>query len=140
FTETLSRVITSWGGTSRVTVRRSTFVIRSTKGMMKRSPGVFTFASETRPRRKMIPRSYSLMTLRPMKSRTTTTIAGMMYGTNFVRSCKARLLLSGDLHREPLDGDDPHGGAARDGLVRDSVPVLAVHEDAPAEAAHLAAR
>jgi len=60
-TGTLSRVITSWGGTSRVIVRRSTFTILSTMGMMRNSPG--PFAPTRRPRRKMTPRSYSRTTL-----------------------------------------------------------------------------
>ncbi len=41
-TETLSRVITSWGGTSRTTVRRSTLTICWMIGMRKKSPGPFT--------------------------------------------------------------------------------------------------
>src|SRR5512135_976806 len=54
---TLSRVIASWLGTSRVTTRRSTFVMRSMKGIMKNKPG--PLAPTKRPRRKMTPRSYS---------------------------------------------------------------------------------
>src|SRR5438067_1583997 len=59
-TVTLSRVMTSWGGTSRVTVLRSILTSRSMpNGMMSRSPGPFSVIS--RPSRKSTPRSYSLM-------------------------------------------------------------------------------
>ena len=65
FTETLSRVITSWGGTSMVMVRRLTFTILSTKGMRRirpgpdpSPPGLMT-ALARRPKRKITARSYS---------------------------------------------------------------------------------
>ena len=56
-TVTLSRVITSCGGTFSVTVRRSTLTIRSMSGISTISPGPFCAIS--RPSRKMTPRSYS---------------------------------------------------------------------------------
>src|SRR5215208_484512 len=56
---TLSRVMTSWGGTSIVTVLRSTLTILFTNGINKNSPGPLA-PPWTRPRRKMTPRSYSL--------------------------------------------------------------------------------
>src|SRR6185436_8003080 len=65
FTETLSRVITSWGGTSMVMVRRLTLTILSTKGSRSTSPGPepsppgFSTALARRPNRKITPRSYS---------------------------------------------------------------------------------
>ena len=73
FRLTLSCVITSCGGTSRVTVRRSTFTIRSTPGTIQLSPARFTSAK--RPSRKMTPDSYSWMTRRPemIQNRTGTT-------------------------------------------------------------------
>src|SRR5215218_7528671 len=58
---TLSRVMTSWGGTSMVTVLRSILTILSTKGRRMKSPGPFG-PPWTRPRRKITPRSYSLTT------------------------------------------------------------------------------
>ena len=39
--ETLSRVISSWAGMSIVTVRRSTLIMRSTKGIRSMRPGPF---------------------------------------------------------------------------------------------------
>ncbi len=55
---TLSAVIVSWAGTSRVTVRRSTLTSRSTpNGMMKKRPGPFSGIS--RPSLNTTPRSYS---------------------------------------------------------------------------------
>src|SRR3972149_1719691 len=57
FTVTLSRVMISWLGTSRVNTRRSIFTIRSTMGKMMNRPG--PLAPCRRPRRKMTPRSYS---------------------------------------------------------------------------------
>jgi hypothetical protein len=58
----LSFVITSCGGTFSVIVRRSTFTIRSTTGISRKSPGPLGSGS-SRPRRKMTPRSYSRATL-----------------------------------------------------------------------------
>jgi hypothetical protein len=65
FTETLSRVITSWGGTSIVMVRRLTFTILSMNGISSTSPGPepsppgLKMAAVRRPKRKMTARSYS---------------------------------------------------------------------------------
>src|SRR5829696_367982 len=59
---TLSRVMTSWGGTSMVTVLRSILTMLSTSGHKRKSPGPFG-PPWTRPRRKITPRSYSLTTL-----------------------------------------------------------------------------
>lgn len=42
FTDTLSREITSWVGTSMVTVRRSTFTICWTMGTSRNRPGPLT--------------------------------------------------------------------------------------------------
>src|SRR5262249_15944435 len=56
-TDPLSRVMTSWGWTSRAIVRRLTLTIRSTTGISRMSPG--PFAPMRRPSRKMTPRSYS---------------------------------------------------------------------------------
>jgi hypothetical protein len=57
FTDTLSREITSWLGTSMTMVRRLTFTICCTIGMSRIRPGPFT--PEKRPRVKTTPRSYS---------------------------------------------------------------------------------
>src|SRR3990170_1421499 len=54
--------MTSWGGTSIVTVLRSILTILSTNGSRTKSPGPFG-PPWTRPRRKITPRSYSLTTL-----------------------------------------------------------------------------
>src|SRR5215813_4796135 len=64
-TDTLSRVITSCGGTSMVIVLRLTFTILSMNGMSSTSPGPepsppgLKMALARRPNRKMTPRSYS---------------------------------------------------------------------------------
>ena len=58
---TLSLVMTSWAGTSKVMVRRSTRTTRSTMGMMRKSPG--PLAGISRPSRKITPRWYSGKTL-----------------------------------------------------------------------------
>ncbi len=58
FAVTLSLVITSCGGTSRVMTRRSIFTRRSTpNGMMKKRPG--PLSAMRRPSRNTTPRSYS---------------------------------------------------------------------------------
>src|SRR5215212_4662246 len=59
---TLSRVMTSWGGTSMVTVLRSILTILSTSGSRIKSPGPLG-PPWTLPSLKMTPRSYSLTTL-----------------------------------------------------------------------------
>src|SRR5215213_4644403 len=72
---TLSRVITSWGGTSMVTVLRSILTILSTIGRRIKSPGPLG-PPWTLPRRKITPRSYSLTTLMALyKTDATTTMA-----------------------------------------------------------------
>src|SRR5215218_953586 len=78
---TLSRVMTSWGGTSMVTVLRSILTILSTSGHNTKSPGPLGPPC-TLPRRKITPRSYSLTTLMALSTteaansaRITTTIA-----------------------------------------------------------------
>src|SRR5579884_1420640 len=53
---TLSRVITSCGGTGRVTIRRSTLIMRVTNGGTRKMPG--PFAPCRRPSTKITPRSY----------------------------------------------------------------------------------
>src|SRR5215207_9629064 len=65
--------MTSWGGTSMVTVRRSTLIILSRMGTRKKSPG--PLAPLILPREKMTPRSYSLTmgTALPIRNSSTTT-------------------------------------------------------------------
>src|SRR3546814_9992824 len=57
FTETLSREMTSWLGTSMVTTRKSTRTICCTTGTTKIRPGPLTFVNL--PRVNMTPRWYS---------------------------------------------------------------------------------
>jgi hypothetical protein len=63
--ETLSRVMTSWGGTSMATVRKLTFTILSMMGTRSTSPGPcpvppgLKMDRADRPRRKITARSYS---------------------------------------------------------------------------------
>src|ERR671920_335065 len=73
--------MTSWGGTSMVTVLRSILTILSTMGRRMKSPGPFG-PPWTLPRRKITPRSYSLTTLMALSmteatnsTRITTTMA-----------------------------------------------------------------
>jgi len=63
--EMLSRVITSWGGTSIAITRSDTFCIRASTGGRKIRPG--PFVGRRRPSRKYTPRSYSRSTRRPEK-------------------------------------------------------------------------
>src|SRR5215204_1159726 len=71
---TLSRVMTSCGGTSMVTVLRSILTILSTIGRRMKSPGPFGPPC-TLPSLKMTPRSYSLTTLMALSMTETTNIA-----------------------------------------------------------------
>ena len=58
FTDTLSRVITSCGGTSSTTVRRLTRTIRSMGANTRITPGPFG-PTRSLPSLKITPRSYS---------------------------------------------------------------------------------
>ena len=79
--DTLSRLMTSCGATSRATVWRLTFTIRSINGTSRTSPGPFPWppglriAFVLRPRRKMTARSYSrkIFANEPMKKMTAKT-------------------------------------------------------------------
>ncbi len=71
FTDTLSREMTSWLGTSMVTTRRSTRTICCTTGITKIRPGPFTL--ENRPNVKMTPRWYSRNTLIALTTTTSST-------------------------------------------------------------------
>src|SRR5215213_7629066 len=77
---TLSRVITSCGGTSMVTVLRSILTILSTKGSSRKSPGPLG-PPWTRPSLKITPRSYSFTTFTALyknEATTTTTTTSAM--------------------------------------------------------------
>jgi hypothetical protein len=85
-TVTLSRVITSCGGTFMATVWRLTLTIRSMpNGRMKKSPGPLGRVT-TRPSRKTMPRSYSWTTRTPEISAITTRM------TNPIRTTMATVL------------------------------------------------
>src|SRR5215208_3340233 len=71
---TLSRVMTSCGGTSIVTVLRSIFTILSTTGTRTKSPGPLGPPC-TLPSLKITPRSYSFTTLMALSTTDTTNIA-----------------------------------------------------------------
>src|SRR5215203_1527390 len=66
--------MTSWGGTSMVTVLRSILIILSTSGHNTKSPGPLG-PPWTRPRRKITPRSYSLTTFTALSMTETTNSA-----------------------------------------------------------------
>src|SRR5215813_12700870 len=100
FTDTLSRVITSWGGTSMVMVRRLTLTILSTKGMRRMRPGPLpsppglTMAPACRPKRKITARSYSRR-MRTEFSSTKRAIRTTGIRPSVHSSCMARRLLTG---------------------------------------------
>src|SRR5215204_6271500 len=66
--------MTSWGGTSMVTVLRSILTMLSTSGKSRKSPGPFG-PPWTLPSLKMTPRSYSLTTLMALTMTDRTKIA-----------------------------------------------------------------
>src|SRR6186997_1020383 len=134
-TGTLSFVITSCGGTFRVTVRRSTRTILSMIGMSRKMPGPLG-GDFRRPSRKITPRSYSRATRtdaeRKMSSRIATAATAISLATGEIllrlfrwshawRRHRKRCLrpgrgLFGAFHfeHEPLvDPFDPHGSARR---------------------------
>ena len=73
--ETLSRVMTSWGGTCSAVTRMSMMTMRSMKGMIHLRPAVRT--PTKRPSRSTTPCSYSLMMRSPMASQPATRATGM---------------------------------------------------------------
>src|SRR5919201_1442304 len=137
FTETLSRVMTSCGGTCSAVTRMSMMIMRSMNGMIHLSPAVLSPAY--RPSRRTTPCSYSFTMRRPMKNQSTTMITGTNRPTAGMRSPPGCALRTVNLPRvlpfghhrddEPFDGDHAHARAERDGEVGEGTPVLPVNED-----------
>src|SRR5262245_42332341 len=130
--ETLSRDMTSCGGTSIVPTRRSIFCMRSTNGMMKKRPG--PRAPEKRPSRKITPRSYSwtTRTAEPRIGRTTK-ITTAIRMPRLISVCTEPSLF--DDQRETPHVVDAHCRAARDdpdrGVRELGPPELALDADLP---------
>src|SRR4030066_269281 len=80
FTGTLSLVITSCGGTSMVTVLKSTLTILSTKGIIKIIPG--PLVAFNLPNRNITPLSYSLRILTADSNNIKKTIAAIIIPAN----------------------------------------------------------
>src|SRR6476646_6304660 len=130
-TGTLSLVITSCGGMFSVIVRRSTLTIRSTIGIRRNRPGPFGSAS-SRPRRKMIPRSYSRATLIAANRKSTTRKSRI--ATRIRAAAIDGILLADrfdDERQLGSDARDSHALARPQRLVagRLRAPELAVDED-----------
>src|SRR5579864_185726 len=125
FTETLSREMTSWGGTSMTTVRRSTLTICCAAGKTRKMPGPLTAVK--RPKVKITPRSYSFNTLKALNSinaaMTTTTIMPMPMSISLSRCWFRRLHYK--LQAVPLH--HPHGIADAQRCATFRIPYLAVY-------------
>src|SRR5438093_6234204 len=133
--ETLSRVMTSCGGTSIATVWRLTFTMRSIIGTSSTSPGPLPcppglrMARVLRPSLKMTARSYS----RRMRANELTTKSAKTSRTTASRDSNVpitRLLWRrlDDLECQPLDRDHPYRLALSDrARVRAGPPLLAQH-------------
>src|SRR5882724_6799549 len=151
-TGTLSFVITSCGGMFSVIVRRSTFTMRSTTGMSRKSPGPFG-SGNNRPRRKTMPRSYSRATLiaeirkRMTRKRTTARATSPAAMTELShRQLEAvdtfdLYVVAGDesgpvraVRLPELSVDEDLAGAAHDGLGADDARRL--HEGRPSPNLH----
>src|SRR5512140_2634747 len=134
FTDTLSRVITSCGGTCSAVMRMSMMIIRSMNGTIHFRPAARTPAK--RPRRSTTPCSYSLMIRMPERNQRMTRATGMASPMAGIfpplrdRGCKRRVL--GLLHRsvhlngddEPIDRRDLDPGPCRDLGGGTGLPVL----------------
>src|SRR5579871_1306909 len=68
--------MTSWGGTSMTTVRRSTRTICCAAGKTRKMPGPLTAVN--RPKVKITPRSYSFSTLKELVTSSAATTTMMM--------------------------------------------------------------
>src|SRR6266850_3361729 len=137
-TETLSRVITSCGGTSCTTVRSDTRTIRSIGNQISTRPGPLAVPSR-RPSRNTTARSYSLRILRLEKTQKATattmkTNPGPAPNSPFMypppRSA-ADLRDFLDVQHHVANPHHAHAAPLLDGSPGLRVPVLAVHEDAP---------
>src|SRR5512135_2479737 len=127
FTDTLSREITSWVGTSSTTVRRSTRTACWMIGTMMTSPGPLT--CQKRPSVNTTPRSYSRK-MRMALSRNRTASATSMKPPPI--QLKSRFVISvslcGRLDRkhEAIHAHDAHPLATPERYIRAYLPHLAV--------------
>src|SRR4051812_34714490 len=118
FTETLSREITSCGGTSNTRVLKSTRTICWIGGTTKISPGPFTLSK--RPRKNTTPRSYSRRILiDAIASSTSRTTAPPMKYMSFP--------LRFDIEDQPVHAGDAQLLPAAHGARRAHLPLLAAH-------------
>src|SRR6187549_1607032 len=123
--------MTSCGGMLSVIVRRATLTIRSTIGISRKRPGPLGSAS-SRPRRKMIPRSYSRATLIAEIRKSTTRKSRIP--PRIRAAATSRILLGHGLDDERElgpDARDAHSLARLERFVagRPRAPELAVDED-----------
>src|SRR4026207_562642 len=128
FTVTLSRVITSCAGTSRVSTRNETRTMRSMGAKTRMMPGPLGLGS-TRPRRKITPRSYSARILMEDSRYTPTMMRMTSVETSNGISLASRLFfyrLDGQL--EMIDGGNTNALTRRHGPRRNSVPILSTYK------------
>src|SRR5207248_1105510 len=118
FTETLSREMTSCGGTSNTRVLRSTRTICWIGGTTKIKPGPFT--PPKRPRKKTTPRSYSRRILIDEMARSTSRTT--MPPTKYIS-----VPLRFDVQNKAVHGDDAQALAAAHRARRAHPPLLAAH-------------
>src|SRR5829696_2763396 len=126
---TLSRVMTSWGGTSIVTVLRSTLTILFTHGINKNSPGPLA-PPWTRPRRKMTPRSYSLTIFTALITSAKTTT------TTTIRTTPAPIGAACNKAKSACTGDTPFDLVRRVELPTGRRPIDGHHLHRPVAEAH----
>src|SRR5215211_3602954 len=108
---TLSRVMRSWGGTSRVTVLKPTLTILSTIGIRMKRPGPLARPC-TLPSLKMTPRSYSLTILIALVRMNKMTATSTMAATPIPTDCnKPRLVFISDTPLASIPGVE-HGATA----------------------------
>src|SRR6266571_2501148 len=135
FTETLSRVITSCGGTSCTTVRSDTRTMRSIGKNTRAIPGPFA-ASSSRPRRNTTALSYSfrilMLEISQIATKTiTNSIPAPAPDGPMIEPPSRHAAASGYLlhfEHQVLHARDANPGSLPDGPGRPGVPVLAVHE------------
>src|SRR5574341_377162 len=137
-TETLSRVITSCGGTCSAVTRMSMMIIRSMIGTIHLSPAFRTPAK--RPSRPTTPCSYSLTIRKPERKKSRTSAAAMINPKGGMASLSFRGWLRLNRCDESLEGRHPHGGAGGDAGRAAGLPVLAVDEGLPRARPDLAQR
>src|SRR5881409_522604 len=133
FTDTLSFVMTSCGGTSMAMVLRLTLTSLSTRGIITTTPGPFppTMPRAILPNRNTTARSYSRSTWNPMATSRPSRIRIAIGLISRFMSGLSLFRCGFDVEFQAIYTRDLGGIARLQGLVADRVPEFTAHEKLP---------